>query len=65
MIGRVGTALVLLTASVGIAWSAELTVPMKTQHYLTNARPGATPEQGDAIKSATAQQPLKRKDGGT
>jgi hypothetical protein len=54
-----------LTAGIGIATPAELTVPMKTQHSVTNTRSTATPAQDESIKSATAQQSSKRKDGGT
>lgn len=65
MVKRIGIALVLLTASIGVATSAELKVPMKTQHSVTNAKSTVTPAQDDAIKSATADQSSKRREGGT
>lgn len=65
MIRSVGITLALLAASIGGATSAELTVPMKTQHTIASTSLIAIPVQDAAVKSATADRSLKRKNGGT
>lgn len=51
MITRVGTVIGLLIVSIGVANSAELTVPTKAHHYVSSLTPATKAGQDEAVKS--------------
>jgi hypothetical protein len=54
MIKWVGIGFVVMAVSSSIAIADELTVPTKTQHYMSSSSSAAPPREGEAVKAAAA-----------